>query len=155
MKTEAIKNQITEYRFFRNLTLSFLDSLSDDRLGLTAGPNMCNLGKQFKHIADVQHCYDEAIKTGKMVFDDYQEDLAIESSKEKLLELFELRDKKMIEMINKYPKNIVKWDDKELSSSEHLLRLTQHEILHHGELVVYFRVLEIPLPKEWIKVWSL
>lgn len=97
MSNGVIKNQITEYRFFRNLTFSFLNSLSNDQLSLTSVPNMCNLGKQFKHIADIQYCYIEAIKTGKMVFDDYREDLAIESSKEKLLKLFESQNREMYE----------------------------------------------------------
>jgi hypothetical protein len=59
------------------------------------------VGKQFRHIGDVQLCYIEAIKTGKIDFTKYRRDYSIEKSKEKLKQFLNEMDEKLFLLLGK------------------------------------------------------
>ena len=117
------------------------------------------LGKQFRHIGDVQLCYVEALKTKKIDFGKYRKDYSIENSKEKLKAFLKEMDDEIFSLLKKLdPKQTkefrVDWGFDKLSLEDHLKFLIQHEIFHHGQLVVYIRDLGLIFPKSW-SVWGM
>jgi hypothetical protein len=45
------------------------------------------------------------------------------------------------------------WDGKEVGVFQHLMRMASHEILHHGQWILYDRLMEKKLPLSW-KAWG-
>ncbi|TSC97092.1 MAG: hypothetical protein CEN88_192 [Candidatus Berkelbacteria bacterium Licking1014_2] len=151
---QSLKTKISEWQSIRQLTLDLLDVIPDDKLDFTIGKNMGSLGKQYRHIGDVQLCYSEAIKTGKISFSNYKRDYSIENAKEKLKSFLQEIDKEMLKLIEENPQTKIDWFGDKLSLENHINALIQHEILHHGELIVYARTLSLTFPKSW-NVWGL
>src|SRR3989338_2316659 len=151
---KTLKTKIGEWQSMRQLTLDLLETIPEEKLDFAVGKNMGNLGKQFRHIGDVQLCYSEAIKTEKISFSNYKKDYSIENSKEKLKSFLKEVDKQMLKLIEKNPQVIIDWFGDKLSLENHINALIQHEILHQGELIVYVRTLELAFPKSW-NIWGL
>lgn len=145
---------VKEWKAMRKLTLDLLEIIPDDKMGFTVGKNMGTLGKQYRHIGDVQLCYAEAIKTGKIGFDNYRRDYSIENSKEKLKTFLEAADKEMLNRVNENPEAKINWFGETLGLKQHINALIQHEILHHGELIVYIRTLDLQFPESW-ELWGM
>lgn len=151
---EKLSQLVKSWKEMRHLTLDLLDKIPEKHLAFTVGKNMGTIGKQYRHIGDVQICYNEAIKTGKIDFDKYKRDYLIESSKEKLkIFLFEVNEEMLI-LIKKNPDIKINWFGEEWDLEQHIQALIEHEILHHGELVVYIKVLDLQFPKSW-DLWGL
>jgi uncharacterized damage-inducible protein DinB len=152
---QELKQLLEDWQEMRQLTIDLLDELPEEKLLFTVGKNMGTIGKQYRHIGDVQICYKEAIKNKKIDFSKYRRDYSLESSKEKLkLFLLEI-NREMIELFenNQYVK--IDWFGEEWNLKQHLKALIEHEILHHGELVVYIRTLGIKFPKSWSELLGL
>jgi len=60
---KILKTKPGEWQSMRQLTLDLLEAIPEEKLDFTVGKNMGSLGKQYRHIGDVQLCYNEAIKT--------------------------------------------------------------------------------------------
>ena len=87
---QDLKQLLEDWQAMRQLTLDLLDELPEEHLSFAVGKNMGTIGKQYRHIGDVQICYNEAIKTGKADFNKYRRDYSLENSKEKLIATFVL-----------------------------------------------------------------
>ena len=61
--------------------------------------------------------------------------------------LFELADQ--VDWLAK-----IDWFGAKVQTFEHLMRLVSHETLHHGQWVVYMRLMNKPFPDSWA-VWGL
>lgn len=115
---------------------------------------MGTLGKQFRHIGDVQLCYTEAIKSGKISFDHYRRDYSLENSKQKLLDFLQETDQDFLRLVEENSGVEIDWFGEKWTLEQHLQALIEHEILHHGQLVVYLRTLNLKFPKSW-ELWGL
>lgn len=157
-----LQSKIDNWKFHRGLALDILKSLNDNQLGLTVGKNMGTIGEQFRHMAKVQIQYMEAIKNKKIGHVEYKIDPGVAKSKEKLLELLEMADKKMLDTLEELPDDQAVdlvidwkyWGVESMNLSSHLDALLDHENLHNGQLIVYLRTYEIPFPKSW-EAWGL
>lgn len=135
-----------------------LGALPDEQLSLTVGKNMGTLGAQFRHIAEVEFQYSEAIESGILTALKEKVDKNTAGSTEALRSLLErshMALKKGLETVN--DDQIVDWEywgEGKISLEMHIHYLTDHEILHHGELVVYFKTHSISFPKSWA-AWGL
>ncbi len=154
MKQE-LKQLLEDWREMRQLTIDLLDELPEKDLLFTVGKNMGTIGKQYRHIGDVQICYSEAIKNKKIDFSKYRRDYSLESSKEKLKSFLLEINREMIELFENNQDVKIDWFGEEWNLKQHLKALIEHEILHHGELVVYIRTLGIKFPKSWSELWGL
>lgn len=152
--SSELNSKMDSWKLFRNLIYDLLNSLPEKMLEKTVGKNMGSIGKQFRHIGDVQLCYKEAIKTGKIDFSKYRRDYSIENSKIKLKQFLEEVDKEMYLLIEKNNNVEIDWGFAKVSLIDHLDFLIQHEILHLGELIVYMRSLELRFPKSWEDIWG-
>jgi len=149
-----LKQLLEDWKTMHQLTLDLLDELPEEHLGFTVGKNMGTIGKQYRHMGDVQICYNEAIKTGKADFNKYKRDYSLEGSKEKLKSFLEEVNDEMLKLIEKNSDVKINWFGEEWNLKQHIKALIEHEILHHGELVVYIRTLGIKFPKSW-ELWGL
>lgn len=151
-----IKNKIEEYRYLRQMSFDLLEAIPEEELNFRVSEKVGSIGKQYRHLGDVELCYAKAIESGEMSFDEYRRDYSIESSKEQLKSFLDEMDEKLIEDAKQNPEAEINWFGEEsLSVAEHLARLIQHEILHHGELVIYIRDLKLPFPQSWRETWGL
>ena len=64
---QDLKQLLEDWQAMRQLTLDLLDELPEEHLSFTVGKNMGTIGKQYRHIGDVQICYGNAIKTSKII----------------------------------------------------------------------------------------
>jgi uncharacterized damage-inducible protein DinB len=149
-----INSTIESWKLFRNLTYDLLESLPESMLKTTVGKNMGSIGNQFRHLGDVQICYNEAIKNCKMDFSKLSKDYSIENSKIKIRHFLEDIDKQTYKLIEIKNNVEIDWGYTRVSINEHLNFLIQHEILHHGELIVYIRSLDLRFPKSWEEIWG-
>ncbi|MFX1316573.1 MAG: DinB family protein [Promethearchaeota archaeon] len=152
--SNELESRMEIWKLFRKLTYDLLESLSEKMLSKTVSKNMGSIGKQFRHLGDVQLCYNEAIKNGKIDFSKYRRDYSIENSKLKLKQFLGKMDEEMYLLIEKNKNVEIDWGFAKVSLVEHMNFLIQHEILHHGELIVYMRSLELRFPKSWEDIWG-
>ena len=127
-----LKSKIDSWKLIRNLTYDLLESLPESMLNKTVGKNMGTLGKQFRHMGDVQLCYNEAIKSRSIDFSKYRRDYSIENSKLKLKQFLNEMDDKLDNYVKKNTDVEIDWGFAKVSLVEHLNLLIQHETLHHG-----------------------
>jgi uncharacterized damage-inducible protein DinB len=80
---------LEENRNHHRLITDVLSGLTTEQLKQSVGKGMGTLGMQFRHIADIESCYIEALRSGTMDFGKQGGDRKIEGNKEKLLEYFE------------------------------------------------------------------
>jgi uncharacterized damage-inducible protein DinB len=149
-----LKSKIESWKLMRNLTYDLLESLPESMLNKTVGKNMGTIGKQFRHMGDVQLCYNSAIKNRKIDFSKYRRDYSIENSKLKLKQFLEEMDEQLYNYIESHINVEIDWGFAKVSIIEHINLLIQHEILHHGELIVYIRSLDLRFPKSWEEIWG-
>lgn len=152
---QELKQLLENWQAMRKLTLDLLDELPEENLSFTVGKNMGTIGKQYRHIGDVQICYNEAIKNKKIDFNKYKRDYSLENSKEKLKSFLLEINQEMIGLFENNQDVKIDWFGEEWNLKQHLKALIEHEILHHGELVVYIRTLGIKFPKSWSELWGL
>ncbi|MFX1324809.1 MAG: DinB family protein [Promethearchaeota archaeon] len=149
-----LKVKIESWKMHRNLTYDLLKSLHEESLRETVGKNMGSLGKQFRHLGDVQLCYIEAIRTGVIDFSKYVRNYSIESSIEKLEQFLKEMDDKLFILLKESDNLEIDWGFAKIPLAQHLDFLIQHEILHHGELIVYIRTLNLTFPNSWEEIWG-
>ncbi len=151
---KELKQLLTEWKEMRKLTLDLLDELPEEHLSFTVGESMGTIGKQYRHLGDVQICYNEAIKTGKIDFEEYKREYSLENSKTKLKDFLKEIDQEMLKLVEKNQEVKIDWFGEEWDLKQHMKSLIEHEILHQGELIVYIRVLGLKFPESW-ELWGL
>ncbi len=151
---ESLKQALDDWKQMRTLTLDLLEIIPEKHLSFSVGENMGTIGKQYRHIGDVQICYAQAITSGKIDFDNYKRDYSLENSKTKLKNFLSEIDKEMLEFITQNQDAEIDWFGEKWSLEKHIRSLIEHEILHQGELVVYARILDLDFPESW-ELWGL
>jgi len=151
---------LRRWRFYRSHTLDFLDILTEEEICYKfPRPGLDTFGKHFLEMAEVQKSYIKALETGKVDFSvgNYNQP-EIYKKKAMFREHFKKMDKYMIEAL-KGIKDInrrIDWglgkDDPNIV--EHLQFLIQHEILHHGQLVAFAYLFNLPIPESMVKAWA-
>ncbi len=145
----------TNWAFARGLTLDLLESLGESDLAYTPGPGVGPFWKQFRHVGSVHECYMEALITRQMRFEYRDKNFQAEPSKPLLLAYLRALNTEFVITLDSLDWGAtIRWsDDDRPTVFEHLLRLVQHETLHHGEWIVYLRLLNKPFPSSW-QAWG-
>lgn len=145
----------SQWQFARGLTLDLLDALSGEELLLSPHGSLGPWWKQFRHVGRVQENYIAAAKTGRVNFGiegcAYRGG-ADKSTLRKYLENLDSQGLRLIETTP--PDTSIDWFGEQKSLAQHLLYLVDHEILHHGQWVVYRKELGGGFPKSW-SAWGL
>lgn len=147
------------WQFTRSLTYDFLHALTEENLSYSPQLEFGTLGKQIRHIGDVQECYIRALETGKVDFSKKRMDFTMEKSLKRLEDYLREQDNYLYEALAKFDKDPIKseiaWETCKLSVLEHLFLLPQHEAIHQGQWSLAARQAGIDLPKSWVDNWNL
>lgn len=137
------------------MTVDLLKTLNNAKLGCQPFVNMGTLGQQFRHLADISLCYEKAIRIGRLSFRGKRRDRRLERSVSGLRNyLGKVITKLERSLRNCNPQSRISWAGRKINIAQHLGYLNEHEILHHGELIVYARVCGLAFPGSW-SVWGL
>ena len=168
MRGSEPKEILETFRLHRMLTLDLLQSLGNEQLLWRPIKASGSFGKQFRHILDIQRCYVESMINGFLTFFRPHIDHDLEADRERLIQELDLEDgklEKFFENIQWQKANekyidcsqVVQYlgNDKVRASPIQILSwLTEHEILHDGELALYVKTAELKFPGSWM-IWGL
>lgn len=147
------------WQFTRSLTYDFIHSLKDEDLLYSPQLEFGTLGKQLRHVGDVQECYVKALETGKADFAKKRLDVSMETSLTRLEEHLKEQDQYLYRVLASFDKDPIKepveWETTRMSVLEHLFLLPQHEAIHQGQWSLAARQAGIDLPKSWVDNWGL
>lgn len=157
---ESLGRVLSSWRFYRSHTLDFLEILTEEEICYKLPrPGLDTFGKHFLEMAEVQKSYTKALETGKIDFSvgNYEQP-KIYKKKSKLRAHFEKMDDYMVRTLERI-KNGSREIDWGLGKDnpnvlEHLQFLIQHEILHHGQLVAFAYLFNLPIPESIVNTWA-
>lgn len=143
-----------EWTCVRRLTIDLLDSLSDAELKEIPAASLSPFWKQFRHVGRLQECYQEALKTGTIKFDYNNKRYQGGCSRAALVDYLETLDRELLKAIDPVDWTAaINWNAEAVSLFQHLMRMASHEILHHGQWILYARLMGKRLPPSW-KAWG-
>lgn len=153
--TRQFDRFIEEHKFDRILTLDLLQSLSAEELRWSPGPNVGPFWKQFRHVGRVQENYMRALHTGTVNFDNVGSFVGTSDCAALIDYLEELDDQLISSLAHMDESTVIDWfGNEKISAFDHLLRMLGHETLHHGQWIVYCRLMDKQFPKSW-HIWGL
>jgi uncharacterized damage-inducible protein DinB len=147
------------WQFTRSLTYDFIKVLKPDDLLYSPQLEFGTIGKQLRHLGDVQECYVKALETGVADFTKKRMDLSMEASASRLEQHLREQDEHLYRALSKYEgspvDNMIVWKNSKLSVLEHLFLLPQHEAIHQGQWSLAARQHGLELPGSWVDNWGL
>ena len=150
---------IERWKFVRSETLELLQSLDNEQLQFKPeGEKWQPLFYQFSCMARTQLVYAHAARSGAMDFSlfasselpsktDYQ-------TVDTLLSFLANSNQDWLSAL-RANKDGVMWPDSKKSATIHIASLSEHERLHHGQLISYFTIAGFELPSEFKRNWAL
>ena len=168
MQGSDAENLLSQFRSHRKLIMDLLRYLDQDQLAVKPLNSAGSFGKQFRHILDIEKCYVESMYNGYLTFFRRNIDHSLEMDKARLIHELVSEDNKLEEIIEKLSKEkthekyidcsavVTYLGNENIKSSpvQVLSWMTEHEILHEGELVLYIRTAGLKFPPSWI-IWGL
>ena len=143
------KQFLGDWGYTRGNTLKFIESIPANKLTFSPDKDWGSLGRQLRHIADVQECYLRAFYTGEVSFENKRKDYSMEKDKGKILKYMAELDQQLKEKVSSLSEKDllkkVKW--KEVgnpSIAVMLMYMKEHEIYHQGILQVYASLAGFP-----------
>lgn len=156
--TPEIAQWVEAWQQTRALTYDLLRALPYAVMNFSPHPEFGTLVRQMRHAADIQRCYITAIGSGKMDFRAPRQ-RALEQSKENLAAYMHHLDEELLTALrNLTPEQLARaidWGETKPTLLQHLMRLLQHETLHHGMWAFYAKIADLPLPQSWKNAWTL
>ena len=119
-------------------------------LDLRLIPQCEPLWKQFRHMGRVHENYLSTLTFGQVKFDTLGGSYDGKASKLDLNDYFERLEKCHCDIFaNIRSDQVVSWFGDDVRPIIHLSRLLAYEMLHHGQLILYWRVLGYSFSKSW------
>ena len=158
---------LENYKLHRKLIRDLLLSLNPEQLSLKPFSVSGTFGKQFRHLLDIEKCYVESLLNGFLAFYRSDIDHSLETNRERLIQELDREDAKLEKFFKGIRREKVNekyvdctqavqylGDNIRASPVRILSWLTEHEILHEGELLLYVRTERMEFPKSWM-IWGL
>jgi uncharacterized damage-inducible protein DinB len=147
-------NFFSNWVFARKLTIDLLNSLSEADLLWTPGKEVGQFWKQFRHIGRVQEDYMDALINKSINFSLTNKHYNGVPDRNKLIEYFRNLDQILSEKLHQIDfAETIDWFGEKVDISEHLSRMLSHEVLHHGQFIVYCQLLKKQYPESW-SIWG-
>jgi uncharacterized damage-inducible protein DinB len=143
---------LSEWSWARGLSKDLLNALPEEMLHQQPLPDVGSWAKQFRHLGRVQENYIQALKSGKTVFSYNGCSLPGVITKPSLIEYLSRLDSELHAALVS-PVSTIDWFGESWSIDRHLQAMISHEILHHGQLILYARIAKFKLPKSW-EAWG-
>lgn len=157
--TPELAQWVEAWQQTRRLTYDLLRALPYAVMNFSPHPEFGTLVRQMRHAADIQACYIAAVRSGTMDFSVQPRQRALEQSKENLEAYLRYLDEELLTALRDLtPEQLtrpVDWGDLKPTLLQHLMRLLQHETLHHGMWAFYAKIADLPLPQSWKDAWTL
>jgi uncharacterized damage-inducible protein DinB len=158
-KAEPSANLIARFQenwpYDRKLTYDLLDSLDDQELSFSPYHDLGPFWKQFRHLGRVQENYLNAISAKQIEFSTDIAGYTGEASSKSLKQYLKLLDTSLAEKLKQTdPAVMISWFDEKIDLYEHLRRILCHEVLHHGQWIVYIKMSGKTFPSSW-STWGL
>ena len=150
--SNSLGHILKELEWSGGLIRDLLIALPEDKLSDRPIPSAGTWAQQFRHIARVKENYSAALKRGKVEFGVDGCSFSGSMSRSALLEYAAEMDKFLSHCI-KDAKPAIDWFGESWSIERHLQALVSHDVLHHGQLILYARAAKLKLPKSW-EVWG-
>jgi len=155
---EIVELWAEEWRQTRRLTYDLLAALPYAVLNFSPHPDFGTFARQIRHMGEIQACYLLGLQTGKMDFAARARQRALEQSAAHLDAYLRQQDSQLAETLRSLSGEAtgrrVAWEGEQVTILQHLMRLLQHETLHHGMLALYAKVADLSLPPSW-RIWAL
>jgi uncharacterized damage-inducible protein DinB len=140
----------SEWIFTRGLTLDLLNSLSEVELSEPPGRGLGPFWKQFRHVGRLQESYQDALTTKSINFDYANKRYQGGCSQEALRTYLQELDEELLRVVPRLDwTTTIDWDGKTVGVFQHLMRMASHEILHHGQWILYARLIGKEMPPSW------
>ena len=152
MNNPRLKEILDEWRWARGLSRDLLDGLPEGHLEQVPIQGAGSWGRQFRHMGRVEENYVVALRLGTVRFSTEGCSYAGAISKRGLIDYLSRMDILLAETVA-LGLTQVDWFGKLWSGERHLAALVSHEILHHGQLILYARASALRLPDSW-KDWG-
>lgn len=137
------------------MTYDLLSSLTQEELLFQPGEAIGPLWKQFRHLGRVQENYIEALETRKVTFTTKGSSYQGGPDPKALTNYLKQLDREMLHKLDNLEDHAaIDWFGEAVAVDEHLKRLDEHEILHHGQFIVYCKLLGKTFPESWA-AWGL
>ncbi|MBI4450332.1 DinB family protein [Candidatus Woesearchaeota archaeon] len=133
---------LSDWRYTRSRTLSFIRAAPLNAFRFSPNKQYGTLGRQLRHMADIQHCYSISLQTGSMDFTAVKPDKATEHDKYKMMDYFRKVDREFKRAVMRTPlarlRRRMHWPEVgNPTRYEALLYMKEHEIYHQGILQMY------------------
>jgi hypothetical protein len=142
----------------RGLTYDLLHALPYPVMNFSPHPEFGTLVRQIRHAAEMQERYIAAIRSGRMEIRTRPRQRALEQSKENLEGYMRHLDQDLRDVLRGLtPDQLagrIEWGTTALTLRQHLMRLLQHETLHHGMWAFYAKIADLALPSSWQETWE-
>jgi hypothetical protein len=151
---------LAEWTATRRLTYDLLAAVPYSVMNFSPDPSFGTLIRQIRHAGDIQASYLAAIESGRMDFATPQRRRSLERSKDDVAAYLLALDAALPATLAGLPeegrRRSIDWGGGDQPSlGRHLMRLLQHETLHHGMWAFYARIADLPLPDSWRRAWTL
>jgi len=153
---ELIHRFEEQWRFARGLTRDLLLSMEGGDLSFSPGQGIGPLWKQFRHVGRVQENYQRAFATGRIEFGFEGTSYGGDASRHELISYLDRLDAELNERLRTLGPvtRLIEWPGENVDWFEHLSRMVQHEILHHGMFIYCAKLARRTMPKSW-EAWGI
>jgi hypothetical protein len=150
---------VDRWKFVRSETLELLQSLNDEKLQFKPkGEKWQPLFYQFSCTARTQAIYAHAAQSGAMDFSLFSSSglprKTDHQTVKALLSFLVSSERQWLNALHANSDGVV-WPDSKKSISAHIACLSEHERLHHGQLISYFTLAGFELPPNFKNNWAL
>ena len=161
---EVVKTLLDVWKETRSLTYDLIkDTLTDAKLNEKVDrPGLNTLAKQIYELALVQNAYSDVIGGKQLDFSNV-EDMTVGNkeyfakNKQELVNILKNADShftKIIQNMDDWNKKITLFEEK-VPYYMILELMIRHETFHHGQLVLFYYLLNIKFPSSWVDSWAL
>lgn len=155
MGNELIDHFESQWRFARGLTRDLLGTLEAHELAFSPNSRLGPFWKHFRHLGRVQENYLLALETRRIVFGFDNTSYKGDGARKPLLDYLDSLDVRLKQqLLTLDAVRRIDWFGNPIDACTHLMRMADHEILHHGMFVVYVRLLGRSFPSSWAP-WGL
>jgi hypothetical protein len=145
-----------QWHFARGLTRDLLLSMGEADLSFSPGQGIGPLWKQFRHVGRVQENYQRAFASGRIAFGFEGTSYVGGASRQELIAYLDRIDAELTEKLRALgaTPRLIEWPEENVDWFEHLSRMVQHEILHHGMFIYCAKLADKAMPKSW-EAWGI
>ncbi len=149
-----VADALSAYQEHRRRTLDLLGAAAATRLLSRRLIRRVPLWKSFRHVGRVQEDYLRALRTGYMEFVPQSGTYGGGSDGHALVRYLRRLDRQLQRLVQGAGNDFrINWFGKNITLEEHIRRLTEHELIHHGQWILVLGWYRFRFPASW-RVWG-